>query len=474
MKFGWFVFTILCLGFMLQGNALAGDTLADVLKEKGMITKEDWIRIQAAEEKKAEEAKNKLDEEFPVIAGWGRKGFTLETRDGLWKTAIQFRFQGRYSYSRRTDADSFSDFNADNESTFELRRVRMKIGGHAYQPWIKHYIEVNWQSTSNSGSSSGSTSLLTWRFTLDKYKWAQLRLGQWKVNYNRERVDSSGKQQFIERSIVNTVFTLDRQTGMMLMGHLAPGTFADSWYHLGVFTGSGRGEDNDDDNMMWLGRFQWNFFGRDLKSSQSDVKYHENPTASIAFAAYTNIGKCTRWSSSGCGTLQPGFTTSLGFPYTSASTAVNGQFRTDGMVEEFAFKWRGLSIQHEYHWKQIKDAGRPAVAGVFTPTMFVTPIAAAGQSKTNLMGSYAQIGYFPHYLIPAVPKPLEVAFRYAFVDPNVGAKHDRLEEFTTAVNWFFAGHRNKITMDVTHFGLAQPTGKDLTEQRVRLQWDVSF
>ena len=68
---------LLCLGFLLQVNAWAGDTLTDVLKEKGMITKEDWIRIQAAEEQKAEEAKKKLDEEFPVIAGWGKKGFYL-------------------------------------------------------------------------------------------------------------------------------------------------------------------------------------------------------------------------------------------------------------------------------------------------------------------------------------------------------------------------------------------------------------
>jgi len=456
----------------------AGDVLTEVLREKGVISKEDWIRIEADREKQAADPSygKKAKSESDVKVGWSKKGFTLEREDGLFKTAIQWRFQGRYSYPERVDGDSTGDFTDGNQSTFELRRVRLKVGGHAYKPWIKYYLEVNWQSTSNSGSSSGSTSLLTWRFTLDKYKWAQLRLGQWKVNYNRERVDSSGKQQFIERSIVNTVFTLDRQTGVMLMGHLAPGTFADSWYHLGVFTGSGRGEDNDDDNMMWLGRFQWNFFGRDLKSSQSDVKYHENPTASIAFAAYTNIGKCTRWSSNGCGTLQPGFTTSLGLPFTSASTAINGQFRTDGMVEEFAFKWRGLSIQHEYHWKQIKDAGRPAVTGttMLPATSFTPAIAAVAQSKTNLMGSYAQIGYFPHYLIPAIPKPLEVAFRYAFVDPNVGAKHDRLEEFTTAVNWFFAGHRNKITMDVTHFGLAQPTGKDLTEQRVRLQWDVSF
>ena len=248
------------------------------------------------------------------------------------------------------------------------------------------------------------------------------------------------------------------------MGHLAPGTFTDSWYNIGVFTGSGRGEANDDDNLLWVGRIQWNFLGRDLKFSQSDLEYHTNPAASLAFGAYTNIGKCTRWSSSGCGTLQSGFTTSLGTAYTSDSAAADGQFRTDGMVEEFALKWRGLSIQHEYHWKQIKDTGRSATA----------TFAGASRSKTNLMGSYSQIGYFPHYLIPVIPKPLEIAFRYAFVDPNVSVKNDKLQEFTGAINWFFAGHRNKLTLDASHLKLDRSVGSNQQEQRVRLQWDVSF
>ena len=459
MKVVHCILALACLGFFPLAHTWAGDTLSDVLREKGMISKEDWTRIQAAEEKKAEEEQKKQEKEFPVIAGWGKKGFTLETRDGLWKTAIQWRFQGRYSYSRRTDADSFSDFDADNESTFELRRVRMKVGGHGYQPWIKYYFEMDWQPTRSSGSGAGASTarLIDWRIDLSKFKWLQLRVGQWKINYNRERVDSSGKQQFVERSIVNNTFTIDRQVGAMLYGHLAPGTLADSRYYVGVWNGSGRGEANDDKNMMYMGRFQWNFLGRDLKWKQSDTSFHKQPTGSAAFAAYTTIGKCTRWSSSGCGTL--GFPNSAGNAFTSDGNADNGQFRVQGMMEEVAFKWRGFSFQHEYHWKEIKDKNiREGAPG----------------AKTNLMGSYAQVGYFPHYLIPAVPKPLEVAFRFAFVDPNTSEDEDKLKAYTAAFNWFFAGHRNKLTLDGTWFALQQRTGKDLNEQQIRLQWDVSF
>ena len=464
-SFGLILFlTFLCTAPL---PAVAGDTLADVLREKGTISKEDYIRIQANEEKKAAALEKQGDEKSNVKVSWGKKGFTFSTVDGLFKTAIQWRFQGRFTFPERGDPDSFSDFSDNDESTFELRRVRMKVGGHGYKPWIKYYFEVDWQPTRSSGTSGSDTRLIDWRIMIEKYKWFQLRVGQWKINYNRERVDSSGKQQFVERSIVNSVFTIDRQVGVMLYGHLAPGTPFDSWYYAGVFTGSGRGEANDDDNMMYMARFQWNFLGRDLKWTQSDIKYHEKPTGSIAVGGYTTIGKCTRWSSSGCGSL-------AGF--TSDGSAVDGQFRVEGIVEEFAFKWRGLSVQHEYHWKQIKDAGRPGVVGTTTlpSTSFTPMIAPVPSSRTNLMGSYAQIGYFPHYAIPVIPKPLEFAFRYAFVDPNVSVKNDKQQEFTLATNWFFAGHRNKITLDVSHLTLAQPSGTDITEQRFRMQWDVSF
>lgn len=451
---------LLALGSAGPLPAMAADTLADVLREKGTISKEDYIRIQASEEKKAEEMMKKQKDDSSVIVGWDKKGFTFSTVDGLFKTAIQWRFQGRFTYPERGDPDSVGDFSDNDESTFELRRVRMKVGGHGYRPWLKYYFEVDWQPTRSSGDDHNDSAarIFDWRIMFEKYQWIQLQIGQWKIHYNRERVDSSGKQQFVERSIVNSVFTIDRQVGVMLHGHLAPGTLFDSRYYAGVFTGSGRGEANDDDQMMYMGRFQWNFLGRDLKWEQSDTEYHEKPAGSLAFAGYTTTGKCTRWSSSGCGSL--GTNNSLGLGFTSDSNAADGQFRVEGLVEEFAFKWAGLSIQHEYHWKQVKDSGG-GIAGV-------------GNSKTNLMGSYAQIGYFPHYIIPVIPKPLEFAFRYAFVDPNVSAKDDKLQEFTFATNWFFAGHRNKVTMDVSHLTLAQPVGKDLTEQRVRLQWDVSF
>lgn len=444
----------ICGGIQLfHVPAAMSDELSDILRQKGVITQEDRIRVKAKEHKKVEEIERPKEEKFPIKVGYGNKGLTFESLDGKWKTAIQWRLQIRWTFPEDGDPIGLGAFEDNAESTLELRRARMKVGGHGYQSWLKYYFEVDWQPLINPGSSSAGTStrLIDWRIMIERYKWLQLRLGQWKVNYNRERVDSSGKQQFVERSIVNNEFTIDRQVGAMLYGHLMPGTLADSWYYVGVFTGSGRATRNDDDNMMWMARLQWNFLGRDLKWSQSDVKYHEIPAASLAFGYSNNISRCTRFSSSGCGNLT-GFTT--------PATAVDGQFRLDQLVEELAFKWRGFSFQHEFHWKQVKDS---------------TIVVGGLGRKTDMIGSYAQVGYFPHYVIPVIPKPLEAALRYAFVDPNIHASRDLRQEFTVALNWFFAGHRNKVTLDGSHLteqNIARPNA--LNEQRVRLQWDVSF
>lgn len=238
----WAFTAITGLGLMLQPSAWASDALTDVLREKGVITKEDWVKIEAAREKKDQELSDRMDQEFPIAMGYGRKGFELKTKDGMFATQLQWRFQGRWTYPERGDPEDFADFNNNSESTLELRRVRMKIGGHGYQPWIKYYFEVDLQSTSNSGGSAGDTRLIDWRIMLERFKFLSLQVGQWKVDYNRERRDSSGAQQFVERSIVNTEFTIDRQVGAMLYGHVAPGTPFDSRYYAGVFSGSGRGK----------------------------------------------------------------------------------------------------------------------------------------------------------------------------------------------------------------------------------------
>jgi len=467
------IFFLLCLSLSFTHSALAQDqeSLGQLLLAKGLITQQDLDKVgndltleQLLTDKGLINSKeldslnksltknqSKAKEENAVKVGFGSKGLYVKSSDGNWATNIQWRAQMRYTNPYRSDPRQISSFDAPNQSNFEFRRARMKIGGHGYQPWLKYYFELDLQPSrsSTSSSSAASTRLIDWRITVDKYDWLSFRLGQWKVNYNRERVDSSGRQTFVERSIVNRIFTVDRQLGAMAFGRLAKGTFADSNYYFGVFNGEGRGVNNDDNGMLYMGRWQWNFLGRELKWRQSDVSFSEDPAGSIAIATASTTGKCTRWSSSGCGNLDG---------FNKVSSAAVGQYEIDQYVIETAFKWRGFAWQQELHNKTIVDK--------------------VNNTESDLKGGYAQVGYFFHNIMPSVPKNMEFALRYAFVDePNksdISLTNTR-KEYTGAVNYFIKGHRNKLTFDVSYLSLDDAfLNQETSENRARFQWDVSF
>jgi phosphate-selective porin OprO/OprP len=383
---------------------------------------------------------------------FGKKGFRFESDDGLFSTNLQWRAQMRFSNPGDGDPLTPADFETDAKtSNFELRRVRMKIGGHGYKPWLKYYFEIDLQPsrTFTASSANDSARVIDWRIDVQPWEEFGFRVGQWKINLNRERVDSSGRQQFVERSIVNSIFTIDRQVGAMIKGRLNKGTHFDMRYYAGIFNGEGRAVDNANEQLMKMARLQWNVLGRDLKWRQSDVKRHEKPALQIAGGWAANKGPCTKWSSSGCGNLS-------GFPDDATSNGT--RFDIEQYVAEVAYKYQGLSIQSEYHWKDIEDTE----SGV----------------DYNLKGSYAQVGYFFNELNKSIPEELELAFRYAFVDePDTDTLTltSNREEYTVAANYFIAGHNNKITVDYSYLTLDDASdGRTYNDNRVRVQWDISF
>ena len=456
----------------VSGLMASDSALLDLLVEKGVLTESEAADVasdlkktspieepanenlsvteQLVEKKVDEALEREAAKKGAVKVSHGKTGFKVESTDGKWSTKLNWRAQMRFTTPYRSDPRQVDDFG-DTENTFELRRVRMKIGGHAYAPWLDYYFEVDLQPTRSESrdASRSSTRLIDWRITGQPYEQLGFRLGQWKIDYNRERVDSSGRQQFVERSIVNRQFTIDRQMGAQVRGRLFKETPADLRYYVGAFTGQGRGVQNDDDKLMYAGRLQWNFLGRDLALKQTDVEFTEKPTGSISFGAATSTGGSTRWSSSGGGNLD-------GFE--SPSSAEAGQYEVEQYQIGSAFKYRGFSWQQEYHWKQIKDR--------------------VNNTTSDMEGAYAQAGYFFHHLIPAVPKQLELAVRYAFVDePNESNTQieNKREEFTIGANWFIAGHNNKITVDYSQLYLDdRDLNRKVDDGRFRVQWDVSF
>lgn len=307
----------------------------------------------------------------------------------------------------------------------------MKVGGHAYRQGLEYYLEYDFPSSR----------LLDYRLTLGPSE-AQVRVGQWKVNYSRERVQSSGEQTFVERSIVNRVFTLDRQTGVMLFGHLFDGGPADLRYYVHALTGAGAGgQENDDKHLMWLGRLEWQPLGTDPDMSGGDLDRRTEPALTIAGAGVTNRSAFTRFSGSGGGQL-PGYQD--GDP---------GQYRMRQALIETAFKYRGVSVQHESHWKRIEDT-----------TTDIT---------SDYEGTYVQAAFFPAEFIMGLPEPLEVGARWATVSGGPAAVASESREVGGVANWYFSGHKNKLSLDIFRVSIEDQTSR-ADRWRARVQWDVSF
>jgi phosphate-selective porin OprO/OprP len=380
----------------------------------------------------AQEAERDTVPDAPAIRiGHGDKGFELETGDGRFLLQLQARLQFRISYPFDSDPVSFEAFAGNDDLSLAVRRARLKVGGHAFEPWLKYYFEYE----------LASSALLNFEAKVEKLKALSLHVGQWKVEYNRERMISSGRQQTADRSILTYPFTIDRQQGVSLYGRLQGGGAADFSYWAGVFSGNGRGESGDDEVPMWTGRLQWNVFGRPVPFQGSDLDRSPDPALIIALAGATNRSPYTRFSAAGGGQL-PGF-----------DEGVEGQYRMNQAVLETALMWKGISWQQELHWKEIDDR--------------------VNGGTTELLGNLVQLGYFFGELWSFVPPPLELAGRYAFYDPDRDVDEDDRHEFTLAANWFFKGHLNKLTAEISYLdyelGAAERDGT-----RFRLQWDVSF
>ncbi len=361
--------------------------------------------------------------------GRSSRGMFIESADGIWRTSFQFRLQFRISSPYDSDPNDLGDFDVSTTQS-HIRRARFKVDGRGFKPWLAYYMEFD----------VGSASLLNYEVKVQPSPQFNFKVGQWKANYTRERVVSSGRQLTVDRSIINRPFTIDRQQGLSVYGRLAEGTARDLNYWVSAFTGLGRGVTrNDDTDLMYMGRLQWNPLGRAVAFRGGDLARSEDPALSIAVGGTTNNSPCTRFSGSGCGQLE-------GYSGT-------GDYRVQQAMFETAFFWQGFSWAQEYHWKNVRDNDTTV--------------------ETELTGNYVMVGYFPGELIEQIPDPLELGIRWSEFRPDETIQDLDWRELTFAVNWFFSGHDNKLTAEYTRF-LAEGPGSIRNDDRVRLQWDIQF
>lgn len=368
-----------------------------------------------------------------VDVSYDDPGLTFTSEDNNYQMNVHARFQFRYATPDDAQPLVRDDYFTDTGTEFGTNRARLKIKGHVYQPWLRVSLEYDLKNNY----------MLDYRFMVEKYDWLKFKLGQWKLEYSRERSISSGGQQMLDRSIINRHFTIDRHQAASVYGHIDAGSVYNFNYWAGVATGTGRGSNSDDDSEpLYFGRIQWNLLGKEMGFVASDYTISEEPVASIGYAAATNQSRYTRFSSSGGGAL------------TGFSEGAPGQYEIQQFTIDAAFLYAGLSAQAEYHEKEIDDRFSEL------PT-------------SRLSGFYMQAGYFLHQSIPQWPENVELAGRFAQYDPDSPTGKEQTER-AVALNWFLKGHKNKITVDATWFEQQEDSLDAVDEWRYRIQWDVSF
>ncbi len=355
-------------------------------------------------------------------------GLSLKNDDTGSYLTLGLRMQARYS-SIEEEPRGLEDFAEVLKSGSDINRLRYKVwAGVKHDFTFYHEYDLR------------DSRLLDLRTTWISQPSFKLRLGQWKPEYNRERIDSSGKQQFSERSIATYWFTIDRQWGAMASGRVSPGGQMDSSWWAGVLGGNGRSQESDGGRPMGLARWQWNYSGEVLPFSQSALKRYVVPRGSFALAVVSNDSKYTRYSSDGGGQL-PGY-----------SEGEDNQYRIMQGMQEWAWQGGGLSFQQELHCKSVRDR-------------------LYGGTR-NLVGGYAQMGWFPAQRWHSISPKLEFALRAAYVSPD-DEFNSKNGEFTLGGNWFFYGHRNKLTVDMSYLTIEEQ-GVDKSDSRFRVQWDISL
>ena len=91
-----------------------------------------------------------------------------------------------------------------------------------------------------------------------------------------------------------------------------------------------------------------------------------------------------------------------------------------------------------------------------------------------MIGNYFQFGYFFHHILTKFPKHLEIFARQSFYDANVDLPDNNNYEYTIGCNWFFKGHKNKLTFEYSYIEYHEFEPIYNSGNRVRLQWDISI
>jgi phosphate-selective porin OprO and OprP len=343
------------------------------------------------------------------------KGVGLVTADSSFSLNYQFRMQNRATFV------SPSGNVAEPESfEFRVRRLRMKFEGFVYDPRITYYIQLSfsrgdmdWRGPDDATVNSSPNVVRDAMIFYTPNKHLKLGFGQTKLPGNRQRVISSGDQQFADRSIVNAAFNIDRDFGFF--AHYTQDYFI---LRGAVTSGEGRNSINSNKGLAYTGRIELLPLGKFTGSNdyiEGDLEREPTPKISLA-ATYSLNDLALRQAGQ------------LGNDLYAPRTIKNYEL-------DLLFKYNGWAWYNEYMKRETPD-----------------PVTVSPTDITRTRFIYVGEGYLSQ-LSYLFKNNFEIAGRYTTTIPDKSLydsaqypflAETQLKQVELGVTRYLVGHRLKI------------------------------
>jgi hypothetical protein len=378
------------------------------------------------------------------------KGIEWKSRDERFMLQLRARVQVRYDFEHPNVEGE------NNEQVLQIRRARLQLQGHIFGKHNRYYLQFGFSprdQTNGLIADEGSirrNPVRDARLEFDYLRDFTLWIGQMKVPFSRQRVNSSGDQNMVDRSLPNDEFQLDRDIGIQALSKDVGGKGLLT-YNAGVFMGEGRNAfELTDLGMLYVARIAVLPFGKFEDDYEGDLERSKTPGLSIA-GAYVFHDRAI------------------------GDRGVHGSRPADGgttdihnVTADVLFKWRGVSLTSAFHWRRGFNRRNGGALDDDGNTI-------ATEAPRNGLGWFGQLGY----VVPRIP--FEVVARYGFARAR-GPGETSLpwrDEAGAGINYYFVGHSLKLQLDYFRvFGETTGTGyvdaaRHGTDQ-LRMQMQLAF
>jgi len=329
--------------------------------------------------------------------------------DSLFGMNLRFRMQNRIGM---TFDNGWED--ADFEAT--VKRLRLRFDGFVKETKLTYYLQLSFSRGDQDWDNSYVPNVIRDAMVYYKFnKYFYIGLGQGKLPGNRQRVTSSGAQQFADRSIVNATFNIDRDFGVFAYYNKKIGeTFV--WELKGaVSTGEGRNILKTDNGLAYTGRVELLPLGKFTNKGdyfEGDLERETKPKLSVA-ATYSYNHKAMRNAG-------------------QRGTYLFEQRDIESIFADMMFKYNGWCLTGEYAERNVNN---PITMNENNDIIFI---------QTG-RGYNAQLSYM--FL-----NDCEIAGRYSHIRPSSqmnGLNMPLQDVYTLGFTKYLASHKTKFQVNVS-------------------------